>query len=443
MRFVDMEFGVVSMKWYDEAEYIRKQAMKNNEFFANSLPMIASENVLSPLCREMLITDFHGRYAEGTPGNRYYEGCKFFDLVEEKSMDLAKKLFRCSYADVRPTSGTIANMAVLKALIKPGETAVVLDTANGAHISFGKWGAAGVRGINLVSFPFNNEEMNIDVDNAVKLIREVKPKLALCGQSVFLFPTPLRQIADAAHEVGAYVIYDAAHVLGLIAGKKFQDPLREGADAMNGSTHKTLPGPQGGMILSDHKGDTEDDKAFLRKLGFGVFPGVTSSYHLHHVAAKGIAFAEHLEFGEAYAAQTIKNAKRLAQSLHECGFKVFGEKLGFTESHQVLVEIGPGKGKEASKKLEEAGIVTNMNMIPGDKDPINPSGLRLGTPELTRIGMKEKDMEDVAKFYERTLLKNETPKKIKEDVKEFRRDFQELHYCFKEGFKGYDYQKLV
>ena len=443
MRFVDIDFDVVSMKWYDEAEYIRKQAMKNNEFFANSLPMIASENVLSPLCREMLITDFHGRYAEGTPGNRYYEGCKFFDLVEEKSMELAKKLFRCSYADVRPTSGTIANMAVLKALIKPGETAVVLDTANGAHISFGKWGAAGVRGINLVSFPFDNEEMNIDVDNAVKLIREVKPKLALCGQSVFLFPTPLRPIADAAHEVGAYVIYDAAHVLGLIAGKKFQDPLREGADAMNGSTHKTLPGPQGGMILSDRKGDNEEDKSFLRKIGFGVFPGVTSSYHLHHVAAKGIAFAEHLEFGEAYAAQTIKNAKRLAESLHKCGFKVFGEKLGFTESHQVLVEIGPGKGKEASKKLEDAGIVTNMNMIPGDKDPINPSGLRLGTPELTRIGMKEKDMEDVAKFYERTLLKNENPKKIKEDVKEFRKDFQELHYCFKEGFKGYDYQKLI
>ena len=130
------------MKWYDEVEYIRKQAMKNNEFFANSLPMIASENVLSPLCREMLITDFHGRYAEGTPGNRYYEGCKFFDLVEEKTMELAKKLFSCSYADVRPTSGTVANMAVLKALIKPGETATVLDTANGAHISFGKYGAA-------------------------------------------------------------------------------------------------------------------------------------------------------------------------------------------------------------------------------------------------------------------------------------------------------------
>jgi len=431
------------MSWYDEAEYIRTQAKKNNEFFSNSLPMIASENVLSPLCREMLITDFHGRYAEGTPGHRYYAGCNFFDLVEEKAMELAKKLFKCHYADVRPTAGTTANIGILKALIKPGETATVLDLANGAHISFGKWGGAGVRGINLISYPFNDEEMNIDVDGAVKLIKKVKPKLALNGRSVFLFPSPIKEIAEAAHDVGAYMIYDAAHVLGLIAGKQFQDPLREGADVMNGSTHKTLPGPQGGMVLSDHKGDTDEDKSFLRKIGFGIFPGVTSSYHLHHVAAKAIAYAEHLEFGEAYAKQTIKNAQRFAQALHERGFKVFGEKLGFTKSHQILVEIGPKKGKEASKKLEDAGIVTNMNTIPGDTDPLNPSGLRLGTPELTRIGMKENEMDEVAKFYERALLKGEDVKKIKADIKEFRKDFQELHYCFKEGFRGYDYHKLI
>jgi glycine hydroxymethyltransferase len=431
------------MSWYDEAEYIRTQAKKNNEFFSNSLPMIASENVLSPLCREMLITDFHGRYAEGTPGHRYYEGCNFFDRVEEKAMELAKKLFKCHYADVRPTAGTTANIGILKALIKPGETATVLDLANGAHISFGKWGGAGVRGINLISYPFNDEEMNIDVDGAVKLIKKVKPKLALNGRSVFLFPSPIKEIAEAAHDVGAYMIYDAAHVLGLIAGKQFQDPLREGADVMNGSTHKTLPGPQGGMVLSDHKGDTDEDKSFLRKIGFGIFPGVTSSYHLHHVAAKAIAYAEHLEFGEAYAKQTIKNAQRFAQALHERGFKVFGEKLGFTKSHQILVEIGPKKGKEASKKLEDAGIVTNMNTIPGDTDPLNPSGLRLGTPELTRIGMKENEMDEVAKFYERALLKGEDVQKIKVDIKEFRKDFQELHYCFKEGFRGYDYHKLI
>lgn len=431
------------MGWIDDVEYIRKQTKKNNEFFSNSLPMIASENVLSPLCREMLISDFHGRYAEGTPGHRYYEGCEFFDLIELKAIELAKKLFNCNYADVRPTAGTTANIAIFKALIKPGEPATVLDLANGAHISFGKWGAAGVRNVQLISYPFNDEDMNIDIDGAIKLIKKVKPKLALNGRSVFLFPSPIKEIAEAAHDVGAYLVYDAAHVLGLIGGKQFQDPLREGADVMSASTHKTLPGPQGGLILSDHKGDTDNDKSFLKKLGFGVFPGVTSSYHLHHVAAKAIAFAEHLEFGEAYAKQIINNAQRLAQSLYDKGFKVFGEKLGFTESHQILLEIGPGKGKAASKNLENAGIITNMNTIPGDKDPLNPSGLRLGTPELTRIGMKEKEMDEIAEFFDRALLKKEDTKKIKLDIKEFRKDFQELHYCFKEGFRGYDFHKLI
>jgi len=431
------------MTWYDEALYIRKQTIKNNNFFANSLPMIASENILSPMCREMLISDFHGRYAEGTPGKRYYQGCEFFDKVEIKAIELAKKLFKCEYADVRPTAGTTANMAILKALIKPGETACVLDLANGAHISFGKWGAAAVRGINLVSYPFNDEEMNIDIDGAVKLIKKVKPKLCLNGRSVFLFPSPIKEIAEAAHDVGSYLVYDAAHVLGLIAGKQFQDPIREGADVMSGSTHKTLPGPQGGMIISNHKGDTDEDKSFLRKLNFGVFPGVTSSYHLHHVAAKAIAYAEHLKYGEDYAKQTINNAKALGQALSEKGFEVFGEKLGFTKSHQILLSIGPGKGKEAAKKLEDAGIITNMNTIPGDTDPLNPSGLRLGTPELTRIGMKEKEMDEIAGFYARVILKDEDVKKVNNDIKEFRKDFQELHYCFKEGFRGYEFHEIV
>lgn len=431
------------MNWYDEAIYVKEQSKGNNEFFANSLPLIASENILSPLCKEMLITDFHGRYAEGTPGNRYYEGCRFFDNVELKAMELAKKLFKCTYADVRPTAGTIANMAIFKALIKPGESATVLDTANGGHISFGKWGAAGLRGINLISYPFNDEYMNIDIDGAVKLIKEVKPPLALFGRSVFLFPTPLHELADAAHEVGSIVVYDAAHVLGLIAGGKFQDPLKEGADIMSGSTHKTFPGPQGGVILSNHKGDTDEDKKFLRKLGFGVFPGVTSSYHLHHVAAKAIAFSEHLEFGKAYATQIIKNAQTLAQTLFELGFKVFGEKLGFTKSHQILVEIGKNKGKQAAQTLEQAGIVTNMNMTPDDKDPLNPSGLRLGAQELTRIGMKENEMKQVAEFIKKVLIDKKQVKEVKNDIKEFRKDYQNVHYCFHKGFNGYKYHELI
>jgi glycine hydroxymethyltransferase len=442
-----LSFLYRNMKWIDEANFIRDKARKSNELFARSLPMIASENILSPMCREMLLTDFHGRYAEGTPGQRYYQGCKYFDEVEMKAMELAKKLFKCNYADVRPTAGTTANMGTFKAFAKPGDPVVVLDTANGAHISYGKWGAAGLRGLKLISFPFNDEEMNIDVDGATGLIKKVEPKMILLGRSVFLFPTPLKEISDAAREEGAVVLYDAAHVLGLIGGGKFQDPLREGADVVTGSTHKTLPGPQGGIVLSDKREDgSEEEKKFLRKLGFGVFPGVTSSYHLHHVAAKAIAFAEHLEFGGAYASQIIKNARKLGQCLCDEGFRVFGEKRGFTESHQILIQIGKigeKKGKWAAERLEKAGIITNMNMVPGDEDPRFPSGLRLGVQELTRVGMKEGEMEDIAKFFKRVLVNEESTEKIRKEVAEFRSNYQKIHYCFHEGMDAYEFHELI
>lgn len=428
------------MKWIDEANFVRDQARKSNEMYGSSLPMIASENILSPMCREMLLTDFHGRYAEGTPGQRYYQGCKYFDEVELKAMELAKKLFKCDHADVRPVSGTTANMGVFKAFTKPGDPVAVLDTANGAHISYGKWGAAGLRGLDLKPFPFNDEEMNIDVDSAAELIKEVRPKMALLGRSVFLFPTPLKEISEVAHEIGAVVLYDAAHVLGLVAAGKFQDPLREGADVVTGSTHKTLPGPQGGIVLSNGL-----DEKLLRKLGFGIFPGIVSSYHLHHVAAKAIAFAEHIEFGEKYASQIIKNAKALGQAMWDEGFEVIGKKRGFTRSHQILVkigEIGEAKGKWAAEQLEKAGIITNMNMIPGDEDPRFPSGLRLGVQELTRTGMKEEEMKEIAMFFRRVLIDEESKTKIKRKIANFRKNYQKIHYCFHEGMDGYKFHEL-
>ena len=428
------------MKWIDEANFVRDQARKSNEMYGSSLPMIASENILSPMCREMLLTDFHGRYAEGTPGQRYYQGCEYFDEVELKAMELAKKLFKCDHADVRPVSGTTANMGVFKAFTKPGDPVAVLDTANGAHISYGKWGAAGLRGLDLKPFPFNDEEMNIDVDGAAELIKEVRPKMTLLGRSVFLFPTPLKEISKVAHEIGAIVLYDAAHVLGLVAAGKFQDPLREGADVVTGSTHKTLPGPQGGIVLSNGL-----DEKLLRKLGFGIFPGIVSSYHLHHVAAKAIAFAEHIEFGEKYASQIIKNARALGRGMWDEGFEVIGKKRGFTRSHQILVkigEIGEAKGKWAAEQLEKAGIITNMNMIPGDEDPRFPSGLRLGVQELTRTGMKEEEMKEIAMFFRRVLIDEESKTKIKREIANFRKNYQKIHYCFHEGMDGYKFHEL-
>jgi glycine hydroxymethyltransferase len=431
-----------------EVDAVRDSARRNNEFFGSSLPMIASENILSPRALEMLTTDFHGRYAEGLPGKRYYQGCQFFDEVETRAIALAKKVFRCNWANVQSTSGTVSNMAALKALAKPGDNITALSTAAGGHISHAKMGAVGVRGLNVTEYPWDTMEMRLDIDGTVKLIRELKPKLALFGGSVILFPTPLKgEVADACHEVGATIMFDAAHVLGLIGGGAFQQPLHEGADVMTGSTHKTLPGPQGGVVLSDHKGQDEADQKFLKSLDQAVFPGTNSSYHLHHVAAKAIAFAEHLEFGAAYATQIIKNAKALAQALAKEGFKVFGEARGFTESHQVLVQvgqIGEGKGKAAAELLEKAHIVTNMNLVPGDTKAMNPSGLRLGTQELTRIGMKEPHMREIAQLYGQLLIKNSAPEKVKDQVLRLRSQFRRVEYCFNEkGLGGYEFHPIA
>jgi glycine hydroxymethyltransferase len=428
------------MKWKKEAYFVRDMAKKNNELYGESLPMIASENILSPMCLEMLVTDFHGRYAEGTPGKRYYQGCMYFDEIERKAIELARELFKCKYADVRPTSGTVANMAVFKAFTQPGDKVTVLNTADGAHISFGKWGAAGFRGLELFTYPFDDEKMNIDIDGSIKLIREVEPKLALFGQSVFLFPTPLKELADVAHEIGAHVIYDAAHVLGLIAGGEFQQPLQEGADVMTGSTHKTLPGPQGGVILARKTREEED---YVKYLDWGVFPGVTSSYHLHHVAAKAIAFSEHLHFGREYAEEIVKNAKKLAEALYSHGFDVLGKEFGFTKSHQVLFKVGKEQGKWAAEELEKAGIIANMNMVPGDDHPMRPSGIRLGVQELTRLGMQKDEMEEVASFFKRVLIDKEEVGRVREEIAEFKKHYRKIHYCFSGKGDPYEFIELI
>ena len=322
-------------------------------------------------------------------------------------------------------------MASLKALAKPGDTITAVSTADGGHISHARMGAVGVRGLNLVTYPWDIDRMEPDIDASMKIIRETSPNLALFGQSVFLFPTPLKELSDAAHEVGAKVMYDGAHVLGLIAGGQFQDPLREGADVMTGSSHKTFPGPQGGFVLSD-----SSDEKFHRKLNNSIFPGTCSSYHLHHVAGKAVALAEFEEFGTQYAKDIVANAQALAAALAAEGFDVLAEERGYTASHQVLTrhgDIDSGAGRKAAQTLENSGIITNMNMLPGDTKAMQPSGLRLGVPELTRVGMGTDEMTDVARFFARALIKNQDTSKIKSDVKTYKSNFQNVKYCFESG----------
>ncbi len=422
----------------DDIAFIEEQVDRHHDWFSKSLPMIASENVISPLAREMLLSDFGDRYAEGLPGERYYQGNVFVDEVERRVVALAEKLYRCRHADVRPISGTVANLAVYYALLEPGDIMTSVALSHGAHISSAKFGAAGMRAVNNVNYPFDIDRMNIDVDGTAKLLRDVRPKVAAFGQSVFLFPTPLKDLRDAFQEAGCSVWYDGAHVMGLIAGGQFQDPLREGADVITGSTHKTLPGPQHGILLSDSA-----DEKFVKRLQKGVFPGVVSNHHLHAMAALGITLAEHIEFGRDYAAQIVKNAKALGGALASRGFTVLAEKHGFTESHALAVDVASlGGGAAVSLAFEKANIITNKNLLPWDTSSVKPNGVRVGTQELTRLGMREVQMAEVAELMARVAIKKEAPERVAADVAELRKDFNTVHYCFQSGVEAHKRLRL-
>ena len=415
-----------------QVEAVQVASTASGRHYRDSIPMIASENILSPLVAKAIQGDLHGRYAEGLPGKRYYQGCDDFDTIESIGIESARRVFGCRFANIQSISGTVSNMGALKALSKPGDTITAVSTADGGHISHHPMGAVGMRGLNLVTYPWDEARMEPDVDAACALIREEEPELALFGQSVILFPIPLQEMADAAHEVGAKVMYDGAHVLGLIAGGHFQDPLQEGADVMTGSSHKTFPGPQGGFVLSD-----SEDETLQKKLNNAIFPGVCSSYHLHHVAGKVVALAEFEAFGADYARDIVANAKALGAALAAEGFDVLAEERGYTSSHQVLTRHGgadSGAGKRAARTLEDCGIITNMNMLPGDTKAMSgPSGLRLGTPELTRVGMGTDEMQDVARFFSRALIEEDDTASVRADVAEFKSRFQIVHYALEQG----------
>lgn len=424
-----------------DAAFIRDRVQHHNEMFRDAIPLIASENVMCPLAKEMMISDFADRYAEGLPGARYYEGNAFVDEVELRVMALGEKIFRARLADPRPTSGTVANLAALFALTEPGDLIASPNLQDGAHISTAKFGAVGLRGLKSVNYPFDEKAMNLDVDGSIKLIRKERPKVCQFGMSLFLFPVPLKELREAIQEVGARCWYDGAHVLGLIAGGQFQDPLREGADLITGSTHKTFPGPQHGIMVSD-----SSDEALLKKIRSRVFPGVTSNHHLHAMAALGITMAEWQTFGESYAGQIVKNARALAAALNEEGFRVLGEDGGYTRSHQVAIDVRTqGGGAKVSKMFEAANIITNKNMLPYDRDrsPQDPSGVRVGVQECTRIGMKESEMKEVARLMARVAIMSHDPAQVRPAVAQFKRGFSTVQYCFHAGFDAYKYHKLI
>lgn len=432
----------------DEYNHLFDLLEQHHKWFQENIPLIASENIPSPAVRETLMTDFGNRYAEGWPGERVYAGCRYIDQVEFKCIELMKKLFKAEFVDVRPISGVVANLAVYTAFAEPGDTLLALSIPSGGHITSGKkelGGTAGaVKGLNVEYLPLDYKELNIDVDKARVKIKELAtkgkpPKFVMFGASVFPFPHPVKELIETVREAGATAGYDAAHVAGLIAGGQFQDPLREGADVVSLSTHKTFFGPQHGGILSWEKNAEKIKKA--------TFPGMVSNHHLHAVAGLTIACAEMLEFGKEYASQIVKNAKALAQALYERGFKVLAEHKGFTQSHVILVDITKlGDGGTIEETLEKANVIINRNLLPWDikegRHFMHPGGIRMGVSEVTRLGMKESEMNEIAEFFKRAIISKEPLESVRPDVAEFRRQYQKVHYCFENTTDAYKYIRI-
>ncbi|MEM1556449.1 MAG: serine hydroxymethyltransferase [Candidatus Bathyarchaeia archaeon] len=413
--------------------------------------LIASEGLKSPAVREMLqlAMDLECRYAEGENDlsghvkKRYYQGQKYITVIENCTTDLMRMLFKCNWADVRLVSGTHANLAAFKgiSLATKNRKMVVAPLSAGAHISHDYTGLAGmVLGLENIELAYNINEMNIDSGKSAEIIRAAKPGIVTLGGSLFLFPHPVKELSEVAHEVGAYLVYDAAHVLGLIAGGEFQDPLREGADFVTASTHKTFPGPQGGVILAENR-DERMEKA-IRSVQYAIFPLSTSNTHLGRLPATGIAALELKIFGEALARQTVRNAQTAGQYFYERGLKVLGEKHGFTKSHQLAVDVREyGGGGKVAEDLERANIILNRNILPYDdqNNRENPSGLRIGFQEITRRGFTESDVKYLCDLMLDIIKGRRKPEDVREEVIALRREHDEIKYGFQNVKEAIEY----
>ncbi len=413
-----------------------KAVDRNAEWRGKScLNLLAPEAPTSPTVRRLLSSEIGTRAAEGHIGrvNRWFAGTQHIDEVEALCVELLKTAFRCNYADHRLMGSMLGNLAVYHALTEPGDTVMTASQPFGGHSSNRHDGPAGFRGLNIVDIPYNPETLEVDLDEFAKLGRQVQPKIVVMGMSMTLFPLPVREMSKICDEWGGKFIFDGAHQAGLIAGKQFQDPLNEGAVILTGSAGKTFSGPQSGMLMWN-------DPDLTEALTDAVFPVLVATHQVNRVAALAVAAAEMVEYGQFYMGQIVKNSKALAKALEERGIRVLGASRGYSESHQVIADVRQfGGGLEVAHRLAEANIVTNKNLIPGDQpeDWDRPSGLRIGTIEVTRLGMREADMATIAEFMARVLVKGEDTKSVQKDVLDFRLPLQDFYYNFDHGMPGW------
>lgn len=369
------------------ADVIKAEMERQN----SHIELIASENWVSKSVMAAMGSPLTNKYAEGYPGKRYYGGCQCVDMAEDLARERAKELFGCEYVNVQPHSGAQANMAVFFAMLEPGDTFMGMNLDHGGHLTHGSPVNMSGKYFNVVPYGVNDEGV-IDYDNVLKIAKECRPKLIVAGASAYARTIDFKRFREIADEVGAYLMVDMAHIAGLVAAGLHPSPIPY-AHVTTTTTHKTLRGPRGGMILSSNE---MNEKFNFNK---AVFPGIQGGPLMHVIAAKAVCFKEALqpEFKE-YQAQVVKNAKALCEGLKKRGVRIVS---GDTDNHLMLVDLTEKNvsGKELEKRLDDAHITCNKNTIPNDpRSPFVTSGVRLGTPAVTTRGMKEDDMDKIAEI---------------------------------------------
>lgn len=378
--------GFVSNADPEVGEAMQKELMRQRR----NIELIASENIVSPAVMAAMGSVLTNKYAEGYPGKRYYGGCQYVDIVENIAIERAKKLFGADHVNVQPHSGAQANIAVYFALLNPGDTIMGMSLAEGGHLTHGSPVNISGKYFNVVPYGVNPETQTIDYDKMLETAKKVKPRLIVAGASAYPRIIDFERISKIAKEVGALLMVDMAHIAGLVAAGLHPSPVPY-ADVVTTTTHKTLRGPRGGMIMCREE--------FAKAIDKAIFPGTQGGPLMHVIAGKAVCLGEALkpEFKE-YQTQIVKNAATLAKGLRDRGFDLVS---GGTDNHLMLVDLRPFKitGKELEHRLDEVFITVNKNAIPNDPEkPFVTSGVRIGTPAVTSRGMKEEDMEKIAEY---------------------------------------------
>lgn len=372
----------------------------------NNIELIASENYVSDDVLALQGSIFTNKYAEGYPGKRYYGGCVNVDVVENLAIEYLQKLFGCKYANVQPHSGSSANMAVYRALLEKGDTVMGMNLSHGGHLTHGHPINFSGTDYKIIGYDVNPKTELIDYDEVERLAKENKPKMIIAGASAYSRIIDFKRFREIADSVGAYLMVDMAHIAGLVAAGLHPNPV-EYADVVTSTTHKTLRGPRGGIILTN-------SQEIIKKINKTIFPGIQGGPLMHVIAAKAQSFSEALDPSfKTYQEQVLKNIKALSKSLEENGFRIVS---GGTDNHLILVDVTSSNltGKEAEKLLDEINITVNKNTIPYDKaSPMITSGIRIGSPAMTTRGLKEAEFYEIGNIISDALLKKDTEENLK------------------------------